>query len=101
MMRTRVMHNKHCEELSGPVSLRDHNATTNGVIRNSSPHSSKFLHVVDGMAPDVMRMTYYPSFFNSTLRDLILKKSLFTIHAFNERLQSFNYAPIDSNNKPT
>ena len=48
------MHNKHCKELSGPASLRDHNATTNGVIQNFSLNNSNFFHVIDGMAPDVM-----------------------------------------------
>ena len=56
------------------------------------------------MAPDIMHDILEGVLQVSllvTLKDLILKKSLFTIHAFNERLQSFNYGPIDSNNKPT
>ena len=49
------MHNKHCEELlSGPASLREHNAITNGVVRNSCLNESNFFHVIDGMAPDIM-----------------------------------------------
>ena len=65
-MKSRIMHNKHCEELSGPASLRDNNAITN---ENSSLNNSKFFHVIDGMAPDVIhdiatrRST--PSFFNN------------------------------------
>ena len=35
-----------------------------------------------------------------TLKDLIFKKSFFTIQTLNQRLQSFNYGPIDTNNKP-
>ena len=54
MMRSRVMHNKHCEELTGPASLRDHNATTNGVIQNFSLNNSKCFHIIDSMAPNVM-----------------------------------------------
>lgn len=98
------MHNKHCEELSGSTSLRDHHATTNGVVRNSCLNASKYFNVIDGMAPDIMHDFLEGVLQVSlmvTLKYLIVKKSLFTIQMFNKRLQSFNYGPIDSNNKPT
>ena len=97
------MHNTHCEALSGPTNLQEHNATTNGVVRNSSLNKSNFFHV-DGMAPDIMHDILEGVLQVSlivTLKDLILKKSFFTIQTLNQRLQSFNYGPIDSNNKPT
>ena len=98
------MHNKHCEELlSGPASLREHNAITYGVVRNSCLNESKFFHVIDGMALDIMHDILEGVLEVSlieTLKYLIVNKSLFTIHTFNQRLESYNYGPIDSNNKP-
>ena len=35
-------------------SLRDHYATTYGVVQNSCLNSSRYFHVVDGMSPDIM-----------------------------------------------
>jgi len=76
LLRSRAMHNKHCEELSGPASLQDHHATTNGVVRNSCLNTSKFFHVINGMAPDIMHDILegvLQVFLIATLKDIILK----------------------------
>ena len=56
------------------------------------------------MAPDVMHDILEGVLkvsLMATLKDVILKKSLFTIKTFNERVDSFDYGPVDSNNKPS
>ena len=56
------------------------------------------------MAPDIMHDILEGVLQVSliaTLKDIILKKSYITIQTLNKRLESFNYGPIDSSNKPS
>lgn len=43
---------EHCLNLNGP--LKDHVATTYGIKRDSILNVSRFFHVVNALAPDVM-----------------------------------------------
>ena len=42
----------HCTYLGGP--LQEHVATTYGVVRDSILNKSRFFHVTEGLAPDIM-----------------------------------------------
>jgi len=90
------------EDLTG--ELRDHFATTNGVTRSSILNESRYFHVIDGIAPDVMHDLLEGVLQFSImvlLKEFIIHKKYFHIKTLNNRISSFCYGPIESGNKPS
>ena len=102
MLRTREIYNEHCSSLDGP--LHQHIATTYGVTSNSVLNTSNFFHVVDGIVPDIMHDILEGTLqlhLKWLLAYLVIEEKIISLNTLNSRIQSFNYGPADSSNKPT
>lgn len=101
-LRTRDTYTSHTADLDGP--LRGHIATTYGVSGNSILNSSRYFHVVDGLAPDIMHDILEGTTqltLKCLIRHLIYDKKLFTLGTLNERVSSFQYGIAEQKNKPS
>ncbi len=99
--RTRETHSSHCTLLKG--SLHDHIATTYGVDRDSILNTSKYFHVTEGLAPDIMHDILEGSLqyeLKELLKYFILERNSITLSLLNRKITSFRYGPIESRNKP-
>lgn len=96
------MHKSHISDLNGP--LHDHIATTYGVSANSILNSCRFFYVVDGIVPDVMHDVLEGTT-QVTMRCLlghcIQEQKFFSLSLLNERIVSFDYGHVDSQNRPS
>ena len=100
-LRSRSAHDTYCQNLSGPA--RSHYAITYGVTHISILNNSKYFHVVDGMAPDVMHDILEGAIqleINLLIRKLI-SSGYTTIKTINSRITGFCYGPVDTINRPT
>lgn len=87
---------------NGP--LREHIATTYGVVDQSILNECRYFHVVDGLVPDIMhdllegiaQLTV-----KCLLRYLITEKKCVSVNTLNERILSFKYGHADIQNKPS
>ena len=101
-LRTSETHAFHCSSLNGP--LHEHAATTFGVISDSILNISRFFHVVDGIIPDIMHDILEGTLqlhLKWLLNSQILKEKMYSLRTLNARIQSFNFGPADSPNRPT
>lgn len=99
--RTRVTHSSHCDLLKGP--LHDHIATTYGIDRDSILNTSKYFHVTEGLAPDIMHDILEGSLqyeLKELLRYFIIEQKSITLNLLNRKITCFRYGPIESPNKP-
>ena len=72
----------------------DHIATTYGLHRNSILNSTRFFHIVDGLAPDIMHDILEGSLqyeVKELLRHFIQVDKYFTIDALNKIISEFPY----------
>lgn len=99
--RTRQNHASHITDLNGP--LHSHIATTYGVTGDSILNSSRYFHVVDGLAPDIMH-DLLEGTTQLTLKCLIkhlFDEKYFSLSTLNERISSFRYGYAEMKNKPS
>ena len=100
--RSRSTHIHHCSQLNGP--LHDHIVTTYGVKKDSILNTSKYFHVTDGLAPDIMHDILEGVLMYETkelLKYYILEKKIFSLAELNRRIDYFPYRHSDAVNKPT
>lgn len=79
-------------------------STTYGLIHDSILNDSKFFHVTDGLAPDVMHDVLEGSLEYETkevLKYLITERRILSLRDLNNRIDSFPYGYMDSRNKPS
>ena len=99
--RTRLTHSNHCSHLNGP--LHCHMATTYGVSRDSILNTSRFFHVTEGLAPDIMHDVLEGCLqyeVKELLKYFVLDQKLISFAELNRKIESFPYGYIDSPNKP-
>ncbi len=71
--------------------------------RNSILNTSRYFHVTDGLAPDIMHdilegcLQYE---MKELLKYFIRDQKLFDLNMLNRKITSFRYGPIESRNKP-
>lgn len=99
--RTRANHKYHCNVLEGAAS--DHLSTTYGVKFDSYLNSSKYFHVVDGLAPDVMHdvLEGVAQYEVKELLKYLINKKIIPLSEFNKQLDEFPYSYVDIKDKPT
>ena len=98
---TRGTHAIHCADLDGP--LHDHVSTTYGLQRDSILNTSKYFHVTEGLAPDIMHDILEGCLRYETkelLKYLLLGQKLLTLDDLNSRINNFHYCYADATNKP-
>jgi hypothetical protein len=98
---SRETHSTHCAQLNGP--LHEYISTTYGVTRDSILNTSKFFHVTEGLAPDIMHDVLEGCLqyeVKELLKYLILNVKVISLSVLNGRIDSFSYGYIDSPNKP-
>ena len=98
------MYNSHCEALSIGGPLRDHMATTYGVVCNSVLNTCQYFHVTTGMVPDIMHDILEGSLelcMRHLLIYLVREQKLFSLNVLNNRIASMNYGLSEVKNKPT
>ena len=97
-LRTRQSYEYQCNTLEGPSA--DHNATTYGIVRNSTLHKSKYFHVMEGLVPDIMLEGCLPFEVKEMLKNFLGLK-LFTLEDLNDTILSFSYGVTEATNKPS
>jgi hypothetical protein len=99
--RTRITHSSHCAYVGGP--LHEHVATTYGVVRDSILNQSRFFHVTEGLAPDIMHdvlegVLQYET--KELLKYLVQQRKIISLSFLNEQIENFSYGYCDLPNKP-
>ena len=100
--RTRETHQHHCSQLDGPMYA--HVATTYGVYRDCILNSSRYFHICDGLAPDIMHDILEGSLqyeVKELLKHLIQTEHFFTLKELNDSIEGFPYVAPDKATKPT
>lgn len=100
-LRTQDLYNTHCDGLGGP--LYDHIATTYGIVCNSVLNSCHYLHVTDGLVPDIMHDILEGSLelcMRQLLIHLIREEKVLSLEHLNARIASFKYGSSEVKNKP-
>ena len=102
-LRSRETHSYHCSLLDSTSSLRDHVATTYGVVRDSILNTSKYFHVTGGLVPDVMHdvLEGCAPYVVKELLKYLDQNSIVTLDELNDQIETFPYVPLDARNKPT
>lgn len=75
-----------------------------GVTENSVLNSSRYFHVVDGLAPDIMHDILEgtaQTTLRCLIRHLVYDEKLFSLSTLNKRISSFNYGFTEQKNKPS
>ena len=78
-------------------------ATTYGVSRDSILNQSRFFHVTNGLAPDVMHDVLEGTLqyeVKELLKFYVLDQKLISLSTLNKKIEGFAYGPIESPNKP-
>ena len=78
-------------------------AITYGVSRDSILNSSKFFHVTEGLAPDIMHDVLEGCLqyeVKEILKYFIQDQKLFSLAELNRKITSFPYGYVDSANRP-
>lgn len=99
-LRTREMHNRHCELVAGDPTL----CPAYGVKRPSVLNQSRYFHVIDGLDLDIMHDQLegvLPLEIKMLVRKIAKEHKLATLDDINERIENFNYGPADQKNKPS
>lgn len=79
-------------------------ASTYGVKRLSILNHSRYFHVVDGLDVDIMHDQLegvLPLEIKLLLKKYINVDKRFTLDVLNDRISRFNYALVDTSNKPS
>lgn len=96
------MYDNHCTNLGGV--LKDHIATTYGIVCRSCLNSCQYFHVMKGLVPDIMHDILEGSL-ELCLRHMLIhfihEEKLFTLKILNDWLTSFKYGPSEVKNRPT
>lgn len=74
-----------------------------GVQRGSILNDSKYLHVTEGLSPDIMHNVLECCLQYETkelLKYLLLQKNLFTLDHLNNQIEFFPYSYFDATDKP-
>lgn len=98
--RTKLTHEQICRLLKGP--LKQYTAKTYGLNRDSILNSSRYFHVVDGLAPDIMHNILEGSLqfeVQELLKHCIQTEAYFTLE-LNTVIEEFPYVLSDKANKP-
>lgn len=101
-LRTRQLHSHHLQNLDGPLASEE--SIISGVVRESILNTSKYFHVVDGLAPDIMHDLLEGVLHLVTsllLKEYIINQKILSLDTLNRRIDSFCYGPSESSNKPT
>ena len=99
--RTRLTHANHIADLNG--CLHDHVAKTYGLQQESILNSSRFFHVTDGLAPDIMHDMLegaLPFETKELIKYLVMEEEMLTLDELNQRIECFPYGYADFANKP-
>ena len=99
--RTKLTHEQHCKLLKGP--LKQHIAKTYGLDRDSILNSSRYFHVVDGLAPDIMYDILEGSLqfeVKELLKHCIQTEAYFTLEELNTVIEEFPYVLSDKATRP-
>lgn len=81
-----------------------HVATTYGVYRDCILNSSRYFHICDGLAPDIMHDILEGSLqyeVKELLKHLIQTEHFFTLKELNDSIEGFPYVAPDKATKPT
>lgn len=101
-MRDKETHAAHCAELDGP--LKDHYATTYGILKDSILNTTTYVHTAECLPQDGMHD------FNEgvlklvvklLLNYLIMERKWFTLKVLNDRIKMFEWGSCDKRNRPT
>jgi len=87
--------------LKGP--LKQHIAKTYGLDRDSILNSSRYFHVVDGLAPDIMHDILEGSLqfeVKELLKHCIQTEAYFTLEELNTVIEEFPYVLSDKATRP-
>ena len=77
---------------------------TYGVARDSILNQSRFFHVTEGLAPDIMHdilegVLQYET--KELLKYMVQERKFITLSFLNDRIETFSYGYCDLPNKPT
>ena len=98
------LHDLHCANLESlDHELRNHVATTYGIIRNSVLNSSSYFHFVLGLAMDCMHdgLEGVVQLQTKEMLQYCIRNRMFTVEQLNQRLAAFAFSKSDAANKPT
>ena len=93
------MYKQHCEDLNGP--LHDHVTATYGVKRDSILNQSRYFHVVEALAPDIILEGCLMYEVKELLNYYVNHRKFITLDKLNSRIEAFSYGYLELKNKPS
>lgn len=83
--------------------MHEHIATTYGLVRDSILNTSKYFHVTEGLAPDIMHDILEGCLQYETkelIKYIVLDAKFISLSDLNQKITSFPYGYVESPNKP-
>ncbi|XP_066933831.1 uncharacterized protein [Clytia hemisphaerica] len=97
-LRTKTGYNNNVQSIENDPNL----CSSYGIKIKSCLNDLNYFHVIDGLPPDLAH-DCFEGFAVDLVTNIIInfvKKGLFTLEVFNDRIETFPYAIIDRQNKP-
>ena len=96
------MYKERCSDLNGP--LHNDVVTTYGIRRDSILNQSRYFHVANALAPDIMH-DILEGCLMYEMKELLIhyfsNKKLLTLDELNSRIDTFPFSYLDARNKPS